>query len=180
MTVNAVDLRVTVSNGPPGPATPYIARFDTADSFSASRDMMSQNVTMRYGVAQWVRGAACRGLSTRSGLSLTRTATASWTAATRGQLHLTEQSLGPALVAEPNVGLMADTVSTAAGADRLLTLHCRHPDRFGRRRRHRLDGDRASLRSAAASCTTTPASARFLSRPLARLTDSWPAAIGRR
>jgi hypothetical protein len=28
-------------------------------------------------------------------------------------------------VAEPNVGLMADTVSTPAGADRLLTLHCR-------------------------------------------------------
>jgi hypothetical protein len=28
----------------------------------------------------------------------------------------------PALVAEPNVGLMADTVSTPAGGDRLLTL----------------------------------------------------------
>jgi hypothetical protein len=27
-------------------------------------------------------------------------------------------------VAEPNVGLMADIVSTPAGADWLLTLHC--------------------------------------------------------
>jgi hypothetical protein len=32
------------------------------------------------------------------------------------------------LVAEPSVGLMADTVSTPAGVDRLLTLHrCRSP-----------------------------------------------------
>ena len=30
-------------------------------------------------------------------------------------------------MAEPNVGLMADTVSKPAGANRLLTLHCEHP-----------------------------------------------------
>jgi hypothetical protein len=32
--------------------------------------------------------------------------------------------LGQARVAEPNVGLMALTVSTTAGGDRLLTLQC--------------------------------------------------------
>jgi hypothetical protein len=31
--------------------------------------------------------------------------------------------LVPALLAEPNVGSMADTVSTSVGVDRLLTLH---------------------------------------------------------
>ena len=54
MMVNAADLRVMVTNGPPRPATLYIALFDTADSFSASRAMMSQKVEMHGGVAQWV------------------------------------------------------------------------------------------------------------------------------
>jgi len=48
-------------------------------------------------------------------------------AATRGQLYPVLLPLVPALRAEPNVGSMADTVSTSAGADRLLTLHTWHP-----------------------------------------------------
>ena len=60
--VNAADLRVTMTKGhgatgatgPPGPATLYIALFDTADSFSASRAMTSQKVEMHDGVAQFV------------------------------------------------------------------------------------------------------------------------------
>lgn len=62
MMVNAADLRVTVTNGPPGPATLYIALFDTADSFSASRAMMSQKVEMHESVAQWVFGGLPEGL----------------------------------------------------------------------------------------------------------------------
>lgn len=62
MMVNAADLRVTVANGPPGPATLYIVLFDTADSFSASRAMMSQKVEMHDGVAQWVFGGLPEGL----------------------------------------------------------------------------------------------------------------------
>ena len=46
-------------------------------------------------------------------------------AATRAQLHLAELPFGPALVAEPSVGLMPDTVSTHTGVDRLLTLRSR-------------------------------------------------------
>jgi hypothetical protein len=45
-------------------------------------------------------------------------------AATRGQLYLSKLPPGQALVAEPNVSLMADTVSTPAGIERLLTLQC--------------------------------------------------------
>jgi len=60
--VNAADLRVTVTNGPPGPATLYIALFDTADSFSAGRATMSQKVEMHDGVAQWVFGGVTEGL----------------------------------------------------------------------------------------------------------------------
>lgn len=62
MMVNAADLRVTVTNGPPGPATLYIALFDTADSFSAGRAMMSQKVEMHDGVAQWVFSGVPEGL----------------------------------------------------------------------------------------------------------------------
>ena len=62
MMVNAADLRVTVTNGPPGPATLYIALFDAADSFSASRAMMSQKVEMHDGVAEWVFGGLPEGL----------------------------------------------------------------------------------------------------------------------
>jgi hypothetical protein len=38
------------------------------------------------------------------------------------QQHRVKLLLGPALVAEPNVGLMADTVSMPADVDRLITL----------------------------------------------------------
>jgi len=62
MMVNAADRRVTVTNEPPGPATLYIAFFDTADSFSANRAMMSQKVEMHDGVAQWVFGGLPEGL----------------------------------------------------------------------------------------------------------------------
>ena len=48
--------------------------------------------------------------------------------ATRGQLYLVKLTLWPAPVAEPNVGLMAETVSTPVGGDRLLTLQNCHPD----------------------------------------------------
>ena len=44
--------------------------------------------------------------------------------ATQCQLYLIKLPLGPAPEAEPNVGLMAEIVSTPVGADRLLTLHC--------------------------------------------------------
>jgi uncharacterized protein (DUF2141 family) len=62
MMVNAADLRVTVTNGPPGPATLHIALFDTADSFSAGRAMMSQKVEMHDGVAQWVFSGVPEGV----------------------------------------------------------------------------------------------------------------------
>lgn len=59
--VNAADLRVTVTNGPPGPATLYIALFDTAESFSSHKAMMSQKVEMHDGVAQWVFSGVLEG-----------------------------------------------------------------------------------------------------------------------
>ena len=62
MMVNVADLRVTVTNGPPGPATLYLALFDSADSFSAGRAMMSQKVEMHDGVAQWVFSGMPEGL----------------------------------------------------------------------------------------------------------------------
>jgi len=62
MMVSAADLRVTVTNGPPGPATLYITLFDSADSFSASRAMVSQKAGMHDGVAQWVFGGLPEGL----------------------------------------------------------------------------------------------------------------------
>jgi uncharacterized protein (DUF2141 family) len=61
MLVNAADPRVTVTNGPPGPATLYIALFDSADAFSAGRATLSQKVEMVEGVAQWVFGGVAPG-----------------------------------------------------------------------------------------------------------------------
>lgn len=54
MLVNAADLRVNVTHGPPGPATLYIALFDTAEAFSAGRAVLSQKVEMVEGTARWV------------------------------------------------------------------------------------------------------------------------------
>jgi hypothetical protein len=64
----------------------------------------------------------------------------------RGQLYLVYLPLAPTLVAELNVGLMAETVSTPARADRLLTLHCRHtaPRSEGSAR---VDHDRSGAKS---------------------------------
>lgn len=62
MMVNAAELRVTVTNGPPGPATLYLALFDSADSFSAGQAMMSHKVEMHDGVAQWVFSGVPEGL----------------------------------------------------------------------------------------------------------------------
>lgn len=54
--VNAADLRVMVTNGPPGPATLYLAVFDSADAFVNHRALWSQKVEMVEGTAQWVFG----------------------------------------------------------------------------------------------------------------------------
>lgn len=54
--VNAADLRVSVTHGPPGPVTLYIALFDTEQAFSGSRAVLSQKVEMSDGTAQWVFG----------------------------------------------------------------------------------------------------------------------------
>lgn len=59
--VDAADLRVTVTNGPPGPATLYIALFDTEQAFSGSQAMLSQKVEMVDGVAQWVFSGVPQG-----------------------------------------------------------------------------------------------------------------------
>ena len=59
--VNAADLRVTVTNGPPGPATLYIALFDTEQAYAGSQAVLSQKVDMVEGVAQWVFSGVPRG-----------------------------------------------------------------------------------------------------------------------
>jgi hypothetical protein len=48
-------------------------------------------------------------------------------------------------MAEPNVGLMADTVSTRADIERLLTLHCRHPSRRRDRQQRVASSPRADV-----------------------------------
>lgn len=55
MMVNAADLRVMATNGPPGPATLHIALFDTADSFSVPllqwSDLAMPTATSRLALA---------------------------------------------------------------------------------------------------------------------------------
>lgn len=49
--VNAADLRVTVTHGPPGPATLCLAVFDSADAFANHQAVWSQKVEMVEGTA---------------------------------------------------------------------------------------------------------------------------------
>ena len=52
--VHAADLQVTVTQGPPGPATLYLAVFDSAEAFASGKALRSQKVEMVDGSAQWV------------------------------------------------------------------------------------------------------------------------------
>lgn len=54
--LHAAELRVTVTNGPPSPATLYLAVFDSADAFVNHQALWSQKVEMVEGTAQWVFG----------------------------------------------------------------------------------------------------------------------------
>jgi len=54
MRVNAADLRVTVTHGPPGPATLCLAVFDSAGAFSNHQAVWSQKVEMVEGTAEKV------------------------------------------------------------------------------------------------------------------------------
>lgn len=51
MRVNAAALRVTVTHGPPGPATLCLAVFDRAGAFASHRAVWSQKVEMVGGTA---------------------------------------------------------------------------------------------------------------------------------
>lgn len=52
--VNAADFQVTVTNGPSGPATLYIALYDTEQGFTEGRYVLSQKVEMVGGAAHSV------------------------------------------------------------------------------------------------------------------------------
>jgi hypothetical protein len=101
-------------------------------------------------------------------------------AATRGQLYLVELPFGPALVAEPNVGSMPDTVSTPTGVDRLLTLRTLRSGKAGGAG----TGSRSWTRLSRASwavctmCATEPPTGRRFRRSRGRMRmpcrPSWP------
>ncbi len=52
LAVNAVELRVSVTDGPQTPATLYLALFDTAQAYADNKAIRSQKVEMRNGSAQ--------------------------------------------------------------------------------------------------------------------------------
>ena len=50
----AADLTVTVTDGPPGPATLYLALYDTAQAYAGNQAVSSAKVAFVDGTAQWV------------------------------------------------------------------------------------------------------------------------------
>ncbi|MDP3888374.1 DUF2141 domain-containing protein [Hydrogenophaga sp.] len=54
MWVNAADLRVTVTDGPSGPSTLYLALFDSAEALANNQALASHKVALLDGAAQLV------------------------------------------------------------------------------------------------------------------------------